>query len=153
MTSGMAASMSASKPRTNRGSIEPPLIDLWIAEGIHQDRHQCMHVAKRRALGRKAGPEAVRSKPREHLAALCFWRDDMDWYVPRRALSGHERRRLMIPDQNHDEVAVGVLPQIAGKRSVRVRDRRCVRRSEILPVRLFLPRVLDVVVLEWMTGQ
>ena len=50
-------------------------------------------------------------------------RHDVHRHVPRRALAGHRGRRLVVAEEHQDEVAVGMLPQVATNRGKRIRHR------------------------------
>ena len=79
--------------------------------------------------------------------------DHVHRHLPRRAFAADERGRLVVADENHDEVAIGALAEQAADPRVGRAERARVARPEVHPVRLLRPRAHDVGLLVGMRRQ
>ena len=84
------------------------LVSVMGAEGIEQKRKERVHASDCRALGYQAGSEPAAFESIEQRTAA---RDHMNRHVPRSALAAHSGGRLVISDKNHDEIAIGPVPE------------------------------------------
>ncbi len=70
--------------------------------------------------------------------------DHVYGHVPRRVRSTDQRRRLMIADENQDEIAIGTQAKEAAKRRVGINEALHVARAEIQPVGLLRPCQVEI---------
>src|SRR5215472_16497980 len=101
------------------------------AEGIQQKRQERVHASDCRTLGYQAGSETAAFESIEQRTAA---RDHMNRHVPRSALAAHSGGRLVISDENHDEIATGPLPEVPAEHGEVIRQRFAVSRSKVHPV-------------------
>src|SRR3989442_904904 len=123
------------KKKRPRSLIEP------VSKGVEQDRQQRVHASERRPERGEAFAESVREQTVEHVLSP---RDHVDGHVPWRGFAADRRRRLMIAEQDHHEVAIGALAQVALDRREVVGHRLDVAGPEVFPVRLSGVRAHDV---------
>ena len=89
---------------------------------------------------RPTRPEAFPEPPlQQTIEDLCPVGDHVNRHIPGGLFAADHRRRLMIADEHHHEVAVRAKAKIATKRNVNVVERLRITRPEIEPVGLLCP--------------
>jgi hypothetical protein len=92
-----------------------------------------LHLPERRPSGFDTGTKTVGNEPIEHVSATA---DYMHRHVPGGPFAAYDGRRLMIANENHDEIAIGMRADVTGKSREFVRDRVHVTGAQIAPVGL-----------------
>ncbi len=100
-------------------------------EGIEQPQRQLIHLARSRSRGHQSAVKAVRLQRIQHVFAFA---DHVHRNIPRRALTADVRRRLMVAENDQDEIIVGARTQVAREHVEEVLHRARVARSHIGPV-------------------
>src|SRR5689334_11853199 len=106
---------------------------ILVPKRFEEQRQQLVHLPERRLARRETFAKPARHQTIDHVAAAG---DDVDGYVPRRALAGHRRCRLMVADHDQNEIAIVFPPHEPGERVEVVPDRFDVTGREVRPVGL-----------------
>ena len=104
-----------------------------MSEGVEQHRGQRIHRAEGRTRGSDAGLKSVSDQSIEDGTTAG---DDVHRDIPRRPFAAHGRRRLVIADQNHHEIAIPPQLQVARHRLVHIGHGIGIAVPEIHPVGL-----------------
>src|SRR5262245_54984225 len=86
-----------------------------FAERLEQHGREHVHFPQAGSVWDEAWLKPARNQPVEHVAAF---RDHMNGHVPGRIRTADERGRLVVSNQNHHEILVGVLHQVSGEGAV-----------------------------------